>query len=112
MMGFTKDGQIDPELVKKRDEMLKISTGEKRKKREALKCRKSWKALTHGNAENSGNSNLETNPTMTRRIKITSSSLLRNSNGPDIFIRGQASNSVANYGKNISVVGKGDITSS
>jgi hypothetical protein len=33
MMVYTKDGQIQPELVKKRDEQLKISTSEKRKNR-------------------------------------------------------------------------------
>ncbi|WP_276370901.1 OBAP family protein [Chryseolinea sp. H1M3-3] len=33
MMGFTKDGQIDPKLVQDRDERFNISTDEKRKNR-------------------------------------------------------------------------------
>lgn len=33
MMVYTKDGQVNPELVKKRDDQLKISTAEKRKNR-------------------------------------------------------------------------------
>lgn len=33
MMVYTKDGQVQPELVKKRDEQLKISTADKRKNR-------------------------------------------------------------------------------
>lgn len=33
MMGYTKDGQVQSELVKKRDEQLKISTADKRKNR-------------------------------------------------------------------------------
>jgi hypothetical protein len=33
MMGYTQDGQVHPELVKKRDEQLKISTADKRKNR-------------------------------------------------------------------------------
>lgn len=33
MMGYTKDGQVDAELVKKRDDLLKVSTADKRKNR-------------------------------------------------------------------------------
>jgi hypothetical protein len=33
MMGFTKDNQIRPELVKARDERFKVSTAENKKKR-------------------------------------------------------------------------------
>ena len=36
MMGFTKDGQIHPQLVKERDKRFKISTAEKKKQRENI----------------------------------------------------------------------------
>src|SRR5690554_1414166 len=36
MMGFTKDGQINPELLSQRDERFKISTAEKKKNREDI----------------------------------------------------------------------------
>jgi hypothetical protein len=36
MMGFTKDGQIEPRLLKERDERFEISTEEKRKSREDI----------------------------------------------------------------------------
>lgn len=37
MMGFTKDGQLKPELVQARDQRFKISTQEKRQKRAHIK---------------------------------------------------------------------------
>lgn len=40
MMGFTKDGQIHPELVKNRDERFKISTAEKKAKRKNIRMPK------------------------------------------------------------------------
>lgn len=36
MMGFTKDGQMDKNLIKARDERLKVSTEEKRKQRKNI----------------------------------------------------------------------------
>ncbi|KAA9345576.1 OBAP family protein [Adhaeribacter soli] len=36
MMGFTKDGQLKPELLQKRDDNFNISTAEKRKNREDI----------------------------------------------------------------------------
>ncbi len=36
MMGFTKDGQVHPDLVEERDKRFNISTAEKRKKREDI----------------------------------------------------------------------------